>query len=185
MFFPITVALAAWGVGCDCGGGAIYEIWIKYADFGQVFVPRWGGASDECIDCDQMLVVLPVGVELREGREMIEFYAEGASAPAPLPGRLVRSTRPIVGLDEERTCDFDALEYALTDLPNGSYTVVHRRSSAPEGLSPTERTLFFARSWMVFDGEEALVTTFRNTVGSPAADAGTASDGGVAADGGP
>ncbi len=97
---------------------------------------------------------------------------------------VVRRTRPIVGLDEHRTCDHDTLEYALTDLPNGSYTVVHRRASVPEGLRPTEQSLR-GRSWMIFDGEEALVTTFRNTVGASAPDAGPGPDAGVAADGGP
>lgn len=118
----------------------------------QSWVPSWGGltttSGPNCIDIVQ--VWLPRNVELRPETELIELYLEGAAVAASVPGVLSRD----VTIDQLGgvSCNVDIVEYQFSELPDGVYTVVHRRSSLPEGLE-------LSIPWGTFDGEDALVTT--------------------------
>lgn len=109
----------------------------------------WGAVNRGLgMRADLLRVALRPGTELRDGREMLEFYAGG-----PTDLRIQGFSRPSVTYGEN--CPHDILEYSIADLDPGAYTVVHRRSSAPEGHT----ILNLSAVWSTFDGEDALIAT--------------------------
>jgi len=117
------------------------------------FVPQWG--SDEMTvlrgaDCSPGFAVwMPRDQQLSESGEVIEIYSDDTGALQRIPGMLVRDR---VQYLVEGELHYDALFYDLSELPDGPYCVVHRRSAAPEGLEPVGFD-----SWGTFEGEDALL----------------------------
>lgn len=101
---------------------------------------RWNDrvVENEAVD----VVIIPDFVPTRE---MIELYA--GSARVPLAGTYVPD------VIHPGSCPNDELQYDLTALPAGEYTLIHRASSAPPGYHTN------ATGWTTFEGEPALVTT--------------------------
>ncbi len=109
----------------------------------------WGGRSDGwVVSADQAVVRFSfVNATLRD-EELLEFY--DGDGPVDLRGVILRGVN---GMTED--CPHDEVEYDLTVLPAGEYTMLHRRSSAPDGFEPYYGDV----TWMTCEGEDALVTT--------------------------
>ncbi|MCZ7684947.1 MAG: hypothetical protein M5U28_41710 [Sandaracinaceae bacterium] len=92
---------------------------------------------------------------------MVEFYSDGRGLDiAGIFSELI--------VRDELHFPAQTVEYRLTDLPDGEYTVVHRRSSVPPGVRPLYDD--GAPIWRMFEGEPALVTVLVR--GGEAADGG-------------
>ena len=161
---------------CDGNGeytGNLFDIRFGRSDDSSlvgptVRAPNWGGrTTGRCVDCrpgrlDTVWVKFPVRVELEPDVDLVEFYLDG-TALASLPGRLTRAELDpgdvaAEGGEEGPSCLYDWLEYRFSELPPGLYTVVHRRSSAPDGLELSD--ISYGRlPWDTFEGEDALFTT--------------------------
>lgn len=108
-------------------------------------------------------VVFDTRVPIESAEGVLELY--DGSAPVPIPG-----VARLVGSDEHATRVYTELVYDLSALPDGEFTLVHSRSSVPEGLMP--RVSWAADGggavpvprfgdgvpWGTFEGEDALVT---------------------------
>jgi hypothetical protein len=141
--------------GCFCPRGTPRYSFRLYGDLvsglrggGDVAIV-WGGRSDEwVISADQARVSFAdAHVSLGE-HELLEFY--DGPFPLNLDGVVSRGVGE-PGLD----CPHDEVDYDLTMLVSGEYTMVHRRSSAPEGFE----AYYGDVTWMSWEGEDALVTT--------------------------
>ena len=157
----LGLVLLLWWTGLSqgcCPSGDVYLLESTFSDFPrQGFQLTWGGVTYGYLGVDTLRVELPRNTELRRGVEMLELYVDGTSRVA-LAGQLMRDVAIRRG---DSSCTWDYLVYPLSELPDGVYTIVHRRSSAPEGLLLQEfRYTPPAVAWDTFDGEDALITTF-------------------------
>lgn len=103
----------------------------------------WNGyTSSPYGDPEFIRVFVPSGTSVE--REVVEFF--DGDTPLEIAG----TRRSDVAA--EGACAGDAIDYDLSGLPSGTYTMVHRRSAAPGGLTTTDGP------WTTFQGEAALVT---------------------------
>ena len=149
---------AMFGFGVCCGSGGSYGFSIQ-APGALRFEPGWSGRTESPaavfgVDYTLIRVRLPRGSAL-PAREKIEVF-RGAE-PLDLRGVL----QPL--LEEDGSCPFAAVDYDVSGLAPGEYTVVHRASTAPPGLTTTETR------WTEHEGERALVTILEIQTTRPAA----------------
>ena len=151
----VALSVAALTGGCLCGEQSETAFGVLLASTenpdvrGTVpmqwhgFVNRGGGGYNP----DLIRVFMSHTAPRSEAAEMLEFYAPEGDV-LDRPGEFVLEAH----FNSGEECPSDYLEYDLTGLPAGEYTVVHRRSTSPElTIVPTET------GWDFFDGEEALV----------------------------
>lgn len=109
---------------------------------------NWGARSDERLgSADLARVRMGSSHVVLRDQELLQFY--DGSDPLTLTGLVAR------GVVASEDCPHDEVDYDLSVLPAGEYTMVHRRSSAPDGFEPYYGDV----TWMTWEGEDALVTT--------------------------
>lgn len=105
---------------------------------------EWNGTTRGSIGAPWGYYVI-VSVDREPSAEMIELY--DSAGRVDLVGTYRRDISNI------NACQNTGLVYDLSALPAGTYTLVHRASTAPPGA----RAL--GPSWTTYEGERALVTT--------------------------
>jgi hypothetical protein len=162
----LAVLLYLVPAGCTCApGDTTYAVQLATLARGDTFgQPVWGGISAPPPGLgDLRLIRVLMTADVLPTREPVEVFS--GSAPLALAGSPPQSVR------EPGSCPGFEILYDLSALPAGEYTVVHRRSHAPPGLT-MERT-----RWMLFEGEDALVTTL--VLRAPAGSDASAPDSGL------
>jgi hypothetical protein len=144
----VLTALAVFLGGC-CGAHPdpiyIFELYLDAFD--------WTSEVDTSSGVDGVPPVIRVrfgdrGVTFRE-TELLEIYAPDGTARIPITGAVMRD------FVDDVTCPADVVDYDISTLAPGTYLMVHRRSSAPEGFD----AYLGEADWTTFEGEDALVTT--------------------------
>lgn len=146
--------LAGFGGCCPPGGSSTEDLthYMFFVGYGERSAPWhlsliWGEQIDRIGAAGPLRhvwVVLPEG--RRPRASMIELVRDGDRVDLPEP-EIRDVPRPPAGCGRFRGQAFD-----LAGLAPGNYTVVHRRASAPEGLSVDG----FRTGWITLGGEERL-----------------------------